>query len=78
MNIRFEYTDTYGGESNYSWVERATYEGPNPNPSDLALVRAAKKWAGWNGHPARVENMGNLIAIYPRGACVVIFITWEY
>jgi hypothetical protein len=77
MQIEFEYTDTYGGESNYSWVKREDFTLPD-NLTDLAIVRRAKKWAGINGEPCRVENYGDDIAIYPRHSCTVLFINFIY
>jgi hypothetical protein len=72
--IQFEYTDTYGGDTNYSWVKRHTIEIED-NISDLALVRRAKKWAGINGVRAQVDNFGDEIHIRPRGYCTVLFIS---
>ena len=42
---RVEVTDTFGGESNYSWVRRHTITAK----SDLAAVRKAKAAEGWSG-----------------------------
>jgi len=75
IQVYFEMTDTFGGEANYSWVCRHT-ETARDNVSDIALVRRAKKWAGWSGFRARVENLGDTIAIYPAGLCQVLFITF--
>ena len=75
MIIQFELTDTYAGESNYSWVKRHKINLPD-NKSDLAIIRMAKKWCGMNGVRARIENYGDMISIKPFGACVVLFITW--
>jgi hypothetical protein len=72
--IIFEHTDTFGGESNYSWVRREEYTGKNK--SDLAIVRAAKKFAGISGVRSRVESYGDMLAIYPAGICQVVFIMW--
>jgi hypothetical protein len=75
MKINFEHTDTYGGESNYSWVRRHALELPDTT-SDLALVRKAKAWANLTGLSCRVESYGDMIAIYPRGVCHVVFVTF--
>lgn len=77
MKIQFEHTDTFGGESNYCWVRRGEYTGKKPD-SNLSVVRQAKRFAGFTGIPCRVENYGDMIAIYPRGLCQVCFITCEY
>lgn len=73
----FEYTDTFGGEANYSWVRRHTEQFPE-DISDRALVRRAKAWAGLTGVRCRVENWGDTLAIYPAGCCTVLFVTPQY
>ena len=75
MDIYFEHTDTFGGEANYSWVKREAYA--SKNRSDLALVRAAKKWAGISGIRCRTESYGDMLALYPRGICQVVFIIFN-
>ena len=74
--IIFEHTDTYGygGEANYSWVKRETYTGKAQ--TDLAIIRAAKKFAGISGVPCRKENFGDMVALYPQGMCQVVFVMW--
>ena len=72
--IIFEHTDTFGGESNYSWVRRDTYDGTGK--SNLAIVRAAKKFAGISGVPSKTRDFGDMLAIYPRGICQVVFVMW--
>ena len=72
--FQFEATDTFGGEANYSWAQRAIFE-MDASVSDKTLVRRAKKWAGINGVKSRVENYGDMLAIYPQGICQVIFVS---
>lgn len=74
--IHFEHTDTFGGESNYSWVRRGTYAGKNPN-SKRSVVREAKAFAGITGIPCRVEDSGDMLAIYPIGMCQVVFVVFN-
>ena len=74
QTIRAEITDTFGGEANYSWVKRATFES---NKSVLSIIRQVKKDFGYNGCRAKTEHFGDSIAIRPYGACVVIFIDFE-
>lgn len=69
----WEYTDTFGGEANYSWVKRGTVEATD----ERAAVRAAKKAAGLTGAPCRREDQGDTVALYPAGTCTVLFITEE-
>lgn len=77
MQFNFELTGTFGGEANYSWVKRSTIEAPD-TVSDLALVRRAKKFAGFTGLRCRVDRLGDTIAIYPAGLCQVCFIFTSY
>jgi hypothetical protein len=77
-NIQWELTDTFGGESNYSWVRRGIIEcKEGENYSDLAAVRRVKKAIGWNGYKCRADNFGDMIALYPAGMCQVCFITFH-
>lgn len=69
-----EHTDTFCGESNYTWVRRATIE--TKTDTDHAAVCAAKRYLGWQGMRCRVERYGDTIAIYPQGLCQVCFLTW--
>jgi hypothetical protein len=75
--IDFEYTDTFGGDANYSWVHRESAELP-ADISDRALVRRAKAWAGLTGVRCRVKNYGDMIFIYPPGMCTVLSISTRY
>ena len=72
-----EVTDTYGGESNYSWVYR--YEvRTSGDISDLALVRRIKSVAGYSGIRGRATVMGDSVEIRFPGRCVVIFANVRY
>ena len=75
VDFQVELTDTYGGESNYSWVKRTSLE--SNSDSQRSIVQKAKAWCGFTGIPARVENYGDMIAIYPRGICQVAFVTFD-
>jgi hypothetical protein len=74
MKYSFELTDTYAGEANYSWVERAQVDLAD-DISNRTLVRRAKAWAGLTGVRSRVEHSGDWVAIRPRGICRVLFIS---
>lgn len=76
MKWNLEHTDTFGGEANYCWVNRATIEADN----DRQVVRQAKAFAGYTGRRCRVEKYGDMIRITPvgRGApCTTVFATWD-
>ena len=75
-SITFEHTDTFNGESNYSWVKRHTIE-TNKELSRLVLVRKAKAFAGLTNVRCEVSDFGDMIAIYPKGLCQVVFITYN-
>lgn len=75
--FKFELTDTFGGEANYSWVERNTETLPR-GITDRALMRKAKAWAGLTGCRGKTVNLGETLAFYPRGSCTVLFITPSY
>ena len=73
QTIRTEYTDTLGGDANYSWVQRAEFEISDNAPGS-AIIRRAKKEHGLNGVPCRKATFGELIALYPRNSCTVLFV----
>jgi len=78
MKVSFEMTDTFGGESNYSWVKRVEHDLPEKT-TDRAIVRRAKAWAGLTGHRCTVDKAGgDMITIRPRGICEIVFITFDY
>jgi len=76
MYIQIELTDTYGGESNYSWVRRYRLDH-KPGETDRALMRRVKGTLGWSGIRCRVVNCGEMIDIRPADAALVAFVTWE-
>lgn len=75
--FKFELTDTFSGEANYSWVKRHEESLPS-DISNLSLMRRAKKWAGLTNVRGRVDNFGDSIAFYPRGYNMVLFVSAEY
>jgi len=77
MKYDLEYTDTLGGEANYSWVRRATIDTPS-DISDLALVRRAKRALGLSGVACKRDSLGDMMTIRPYGTCTIAFITPNY
>lgn len=71
-----EYTDTFGGEANYSWVQRWQVHLPE-NASDTAIMRAAKAAAGLTGVKGRTDNFGDMRRFRPHGSCTVLFVTFH-
>jgi hypothetical protein len=77
-DIHYEVTDTFGGESNYSWVKRGKVKcKPGEEYTNLAAVRRVKRAIGWNGVKCRVESDGDTITLYPRGVHQVCFISFH-
>ena len=76
-NIQYEMTDTFGGESNYSWVKRGEIKMEDKPFSNLAAVRKVKKELGLSGVRCETTNCGGMIELRPVGQCVVIFITFH-
>lgn len=71
-----EWTDTYGGEANYSWVKRATIEA-DAAISNLALIRRAKAALGLSGLRGRTHHYGDMIEFRPYGMACVLFVTYS-
>ena len=68
-----EVTDTFGGQANYSWVDRYAIRMPD-DISDLALVRRIKSVAGYSGIRGRTYVVsGDSVEIRFPARCVVIF-----
>lgn len=76
MRVNVELTDTFGGEANYSWVKRSTFD-LDDNASDLAIVRKAKAEIGLSGIRCKRHDFGDMIRLTPRGSARVVFITFE-
>lgn len=74
MRYRRELTDTYGGEANYSWVNRATIEVPD-NATDLLMVRRAKEALNVAGVRCRRYDDGETITLRPCNSNTIIFIS---
>lgn len=77
-NIKWELTDTFGGEANYSWVRRGVIETKaGEDYSDLAAVRRVKKAIGWSGIRCDTVDIGEDLALYPHGMAQVCFISFQ-
>lgn len=87
-----EYTDTFAGEANYSWVRRATVELLASEPDHVytsaatvarkrraynrELVMKAKAAMGLTGVRGRMFNYGDMFEFRPYRSCTVMFITF--
>ncbi len=77
--INFEYTDTFCGEANYSWVRKGSHNfKEGEEVSDTKAIRYVKKYLGLTGTCCKKVNMGDSIALYPSGSCTVVFIDFHY
>jgi hypothetical protein len=85
-----EYTDTFSGEANYSWVRRASvampelthygYDGgTNYAKANKAynreLMRRAKAAVGLTGVRGVRSSHGETIEFRPHGSCTVLFVS---
>jgi hypothetical protein len=75
MQYQAELTDTFGGEANYSWVKRVTFEAPADAKTPL-LVRRAKRALGLVGRH-KASEYGDAIELRFGRDCIVAFITFD-
>lgn len=88
----YEYTDTFGGEANYSWVKRGSvimpelthygYDGQNGYTKanrimERELVKRVKSELGLTGVRCQRSTFGDSIELRPYGSNTVIFITFS-
>ena len=86
-----EYTDTFGGDANYSWVKRARvtlpelthygYDGGTnyAKASKIAkreLMKRAKAEMGLTGVRGAVTDYCDTIEFRPYRSCTVMFVTY--
>lgn len=72
-----EFTDTFGGEANYSWVKRDNFT-LDDTASRTAILRKAKSLMGLSGVKGRLDDYGDSYAFRPYGSCTVMFVNTEY
>lgn len=77
VTVAVEYTDTFGGEANYSWVERVNLTFPS-GVSDRAVMRAAKAAMGLTGVRGRRADYGDTLEFRPYGEATVLFVSFTY
>lgn len=76
MQVNVELTDTFGGEPNYAWARRESFDMPRES-TDRAIVRAAKAAIGYTGVRCTTRDYGDMIELRPCGECTVIFIAFD-
>jgi hypothetical protein len=74
FKLDVEYTDTFDGEANYSWVKRETLDLPH-KLSDRAIMRRAKAAMGLSGVRGRSYSHGDMWEFRPYRSCTVMFAT---
>jgi hypothetical protein len=73
MRWNVELTDTFGGEANYSWVRRDSFELP-ASASDRRIITTAKTALGLTGQRCRRFNYGEGFELRPIGSGTVAFV----
>lgn len=76
MKVLVEHTDTFGGDANYSWVNRRSFEMPD-DATDRQVVRRAKAELGLTGVRCYKDDWSDTIRLRLVGMCQVVFITFE-
>lgn len=66
----YEYTDTFGGEANYSWVHRGKVHARNLQEA----VKLAKAKLGLSGVRFKEPSAQAEYGLHPRGQCSVLFV----
>lgn len=69
-----EVTDTFAGEANYAWVRRYSFDAPD-NATDAAIMRRAKREAGYSGVRGKRGEFGDTLEFRPYRACIVMFVS---
>jgi hypothetical protein len=71
-----EYTDTFGGDANYCWVQRHEFDATNL--SDLAVMRRAKALCGLSGNRGVKDEYGEDVTFRPYGMATIMFISYRF
>lgn len=71
-----EFTDTFGGDANYSWVRRAQISVPHGCTHTL-LMRRAKASVGLTGVRGIQSWCGDSLEFRPHRSCTVMFVTYH-
>jgi hypothetical protein len=74
MKYTIEYTDTYGGEANYNWVRRESFEVEG-SVAEHMVIRKLKRMIGLTGVKCKKESYGEMIKLTPYNSATVAFIT---
>ena len=90
MRFNVEYTDTFGGEANYCWVQRAIVDMPElthygydggtnyakaNRVFDRELMRKAKAAMGLTGVRGERADLGDTLEFRPYRSATVMFVS---
>lgn len=70
-------TDTFGGEPNYSRVNRERFTVPAELTWRQIVMRAKARF-GWTGHKCDRRDFGDSVHLYPRGCATVLMISLDH
>lgn len=88
---QYEYTDTFAGKANYSWVKRGKvpmpelthygYDGSGNcwkanKVMERELVKRVKAELGLTGVRCKREDWGDTIVLWPYGSSTIVFIDY--
>jgi hypothetical protein len=88
----YEYTDTFGGDANYSWVQRGKVKMPElthygydggtnyvkaNRTFQRELMKKAKAAVGLTGVKGRTDWNGDSGEFRPYRMCVVLFVNYD-
>ena len=76
MKWSAELTDTFGGQANYSWVQREDLK-VNANYSGPWIVRTAKAAFGLTSVPHKTEDYGHSMTVHFPSINSVLFLTLD-
>jgi hypothetical protein len=71
-----EYTDTFAGEANYSWVERHTFDIDGLTNRQVEL--RARELVGLTGIRCSREDYGDMVTWIPQPWCTIAFLTYNW
>ena len=74
--ILLEYTDTFGGEANYCWVER--HEIADTSLSIRKILQTAREVFGINTKLRMQYDTGLERRYNLQGCCRCLFIVWSF
>jgi len=77
VRINAEITDTFGGEANYGWVKRVSFDIP-ADGTDRQAVRRAKALLGVTNLTHKKYSYGEGIELRFPGYNMIAFLSYAY